>query len=82
MQRLATQSDLHIARHQLLEQLSCFVVFRGYRGMVVFDAHQQTFSPAPQLAPVGLEVAISPIPDSNVPKPSRHRSRRSPTQND
>ncbi|MGK7908716.1 MAG: NYN domain-containing protein [Synechococcus sp.] len=59
LKKYATKSELHIARSRLLERLSNFVVFKGYSGMVVFDAHKHRQPSVPMLAPKGLDVHFS-----------------------
>ena len=56
LQRYATKSELHIARATLLEKLSSFVVFKGYKGLVAFDAHNHQQPSVPMVASKGLEV--------------------------
>ena len=56
LQKHATKSELHIARAKLLEKLSSFVVFKGYGGVVAFDAHNHQQPTGPTIAPKGLDI--------------------------
>lgn len=56
LQKYATKADLHIARAKLLEKLSNFMVFRGYQGVVAFDAHNHQHPSVPMVAPKGLDI--------------------------
>jgi predicted RNA-binding protein with PIN domain len=56
LQPFMRRDELHIARRQLLETLTSFVTYRGYSGLVVFDAHRQAMPSIPEAAPTGLEI--------------------------
>ena len=59
LKKYANKSDLHIARTRLLERLSNFVVFKGYSGKVIFDAHKHSQPSEQILSPKGVEVFFS-----------------------
>lgn len=53
------QQSLADARHALLETLASYSAYKGYRSMVVFDAHSQVTPAVQDILPSGVETYYS-----------------------
>lgn len=56
LRQLMRRSNMDLARHQLVETLSSFVAFRGYRTTVIFDAYTHPTPAQQEFSASGIEI--------------------------